>query len=124
MQTFWNHLSIPDNFNKIYEAGNIFEESLSGSIIITPNPILLTHFKAYYEFGRLLFWCLLHELPFPHWFHELHLNFIMGISISTTSLLQEINPAIYSMVQKIQAEENINNILEFKEWSMSRNIQV
>ncbi|CAG8612300.1 2823_t:CDS:2 [Diversispora eburnea] len=101
-------------------TGNIFEESLSGSLILISNPILLTHFKAYYKLSHILFWCLLHELPFSHWFHELHLNFIIGIFINTTSLLQEINPVIYSIVQKIQVEKNINDILEFKEWTISQ----
>ncbi|RHZ77780.1 hypothetical protein Glove_173g30 [Diversispora epigaea] len=64
LQNFWNILTIPDNFNRIFIAGKIFDECTTESLIIVPNPILL-HYNAYYHLGHLIFWCLIYELPFP-----------------------------------------------------------
>ena len=106
-------------------AGEMFDECTTGSLIIVPNSILLVHYNAYYHLGRLIFWCLIHELPFPTWFHEFHLNYIMDIPLNYNTLLQEINTSINDMIEKIKnCENNINNILELKEWALNRNIQV
>jgi len=105
-------------------AGKIFDECITESLVIVPNSILLHH-NAYYHLGRLIFWCLIHELPFPTWLHEFHFNYIMDFSLDYNTLLQETNKTISNMVEKIQSNENnINEISELEEWALHRNIQV
>ncbi|CAG8566976.1 11387_t:CDS:2, partial [Diversispora eburnea] len=40
LQNFWNLLAIPNNFNQIFMAGEMFDECTTGSLIIVPNSIL------------------------------------------------------------------------------------
>ncbi|RHZ82391.1 hypothetical protein Glove_109g44 [Diversispora epigaea] len=114
LQNFWNILAIPDNFNRIFMAGKIFDECTTESLIIVPNSILLHH-NVYYHLGRLIFWCLIHKLPFLTWLHKFHLNYIMNFSLNYNTLLQETNKTISNMVEKIQELENlISFIVKYK----------